>query len=142
MSLDQCALDPDGNLKDPKDIQWFNDPDNTQPLPNPTGAALAQPPSLGRGHRNKTANQFLDAVACEQLDSDQELDALNPFIQPSKPKHAARSLNISSHSARPPPLASSNLFKVLPVEESSDDEDDGSFKSDCGSESGDDSSND
>lgn len=53
-------------------------------------------------------------------------------------------LDISSSSARLPPLASSNSFdsEVLPVEESSDDEDNGSFKSDCGSESGDDSGDD
>jgi hypothetical protein len=45
MSSEQCAQNPDGSLKDPKDIQWFNDPDDAQPLPNPT--APAQPPSLG-----------------------------------------------------------------------------------------------
>lgn len=88
MSLDQCASNPDGSLKDLKDIQWFNDPDDAQPLPNPTGTVPAQPLSLGRGRHNKTANQFLDTVAHEQLDSDQELNGLNPFIQSSKPKHA------------------------------------------------------
>ncbi|KAI9569898.1 hypothetical protein HD554DRAFT_2170888 [Boletus coccyginus] len=77
------------------------------------------------------------AVAHEQLDSNQESDA---FIQLSKRKRAAQALNISSSAAHPLSLASSNPFKVLPVEEPSDDEDDGSFKSDCGSESGDNSS--
>ena len=139
MSSDQCALNPNGSLKDTKDIQWFNDLDDAHPLPNPTSTALAQP--LGQGRCNKTANWFLDTVAREQLDSDQEL---NSFIQPSKSKHAVchGALNISNSSACPPPLASSNSFKVLLVEQSSDDEDDGSFKSDCGSESGDDSSDD
>jgi hypothetical protein len=136
MSSEQCAQNPDGSLKDPKDIQWFNDPDDAQPLPNPT--APAQPPSLGRGRRNKTTNRFLDAVAHEQLDSDQEP---NTFIQLSKRKRAARVLNISGTSgARPLSLASGNPFKALPIEEPSDDKDDGSFKLDCGSESGDNSS--
>ena len=53
-------------------------------------------------------------------------------------------LNISSSSACLPPLTSSNSFdlEVLPVEESSDNEDDGSFKLDCGFKSGDDSGDD
>ena len=135
MSSEQCAQNPDGSLKDPKDIQWFNDPDDAQPLPNPT--APVQPLSLGQGHCNKTTNWFLDAVAREQLNSDQESNA---FIQPSKRKRAAQALNISGSAARPLSLTSSNPFKVLPVEEPLDDEDDGSFKSDCGSESGDNSS--
>jgi len=41
MSSDQCAQNPDGSLKDPKDIQWFNDAEDAQPLPFPT--APAQP---------------------------------------------------------------------------------------------------
>ncbi|KAF8126753.1 hypothetical protein EV363DRAFT_1524322, partial [Boletus edulis] len=122
MTSEQCAQNPDGSLKDPKDIQWFNDPDDAQPLLNPTGTTPAQPPSLGR-----------------------ELDVFTT-IQPCKSKRTTRALNTgisSSATARPLPLASSNPFNVLPVEESSDaDEDDGSFKSDCGSESGDDSSDD
>ena len=47
--------------------------------------------------------------------------------------------NISG-SAALPTLSSSNSFETLPVEESSDDDEDGSFKSDSGSESGEDSS--
>jgi hypothetical protein len=36
MSSDQWAQNPDGSLKDPKDIQWFNDAEDDQPLPSPT----------------------------------------------------------------------------------------------------------
>ncbi|KAF8440935.1 hypothetical protein L210DRAFT_986015 [Boletus edulis BED1] len=122
MTSEQCAQNSDGSLKDPKDIQWFNDLDDAQPLLNPTGTTPAQPPSLG-----------------------QELDVFTT-IQPCKPKRATQALNSgisSSAGAHPLPLTSSNPFNVLPVEVSSDaDEDVGSFKSDCGSESGDNSSDD
>ena len=35
MSSEQCALNPDGSLKDLNDIQWFNDAKDIQPLPSP-----------------------------------------------------------------------------------------------------------
>jgi hypothetical protein len=133
MSSDQCAQNPDGSLKDPKDIQWFNDAEDAQPLPFPA----APTHSLGRGLRNKTTNRFSDAVAREKLDSDEE--DLDAFAEPPKRKRAARASNISG-SAALPTLSSSNSFETLPVEESSDDDEDGSFKSDSGSESGEDSS--
>ena len=128
MYSDQCAQNPDGSLKDPKDIQWFNDVEDTQPLPFHT--APAQP--LGRGLCNKTTKCFSDAVAREQLDSDD--DGLHTFTKPPKRKCAVRASNISGDAA----LSSSNSFDTLLVEESSDDED-RSFKSDSGSESDDDS---
>jgi hypothetical protein len=132
MSSDQCAQNPDGSLKDPQEIQWFNDADDTQPLPSTT--TPAQP--LGRGHRNKTTNRFFDAVAREQLDSDEDVGT---FIKPSKRKRAARTSNISGGPA-PAALCSSNSFEMLPVEESSDDDEDDSFKSDSGGKSGEDPS--
>ena len=132
MSSDQCAQNPDGSLKDPKDIQWFNDVEDAQPLPSHT--APAQP--LGRGLRNKTTKRFSDAVAREQLDSDE--DGLNTFAEPPKRKRVVRASNVSGDAA-PQTLSSSNSFDTLPVEESSDDDEDGSFKSDSGSESDDDS---
>jgi hypothetical protein len=132
MSSNQCARNPDGSLKDPKNIQWFNDAEDTQPLPFPAPAHR-----LGRGLRNKTTNRFSDAVAREKLDSDEE--DLHAFAEPPKRKHAARPSNVSG-SAALPTLSPSNLFEMLPVEESSDDDEDGSFKSDSGSESGEDSS--
>jgi len=92
---------------------------------------------LGRGHRNKAMNRFSDALAHEQLDSDEE--DLNAFTEASKRKHAVHASNISG-GAGPPTLSSSNSFETLPVEESSDDNEDGSFKSDSGSESDSDSS--
>lgn len=132
MSSDQCAQNPDGSLKDPQDIQWFNDVEDTQPLPST--AAPARP--LGRGHRNKTTNRFFEAVARDQLDSDEDIGT---FIKPSKRKCAARTSNISGGPA-PATLSSSNSFETLLVEESSDDDEDGSFKSDSGDKSGEDSS--
>jgi hypothetical protein len=54
MSTDQCAQNPDGSLKDAKDIQWFHDKDDAQPLPST--AAPVQP--LGRGLRNKATSRF------------------------------------------------------------------------------------
>lgn len=131
MSTDQCAQNPDGSLKDPKDIQWFHDKDDAQPLPSTTArSAPAQP--LGRGLRNKTATRFLDAVAREQLGSDEE--DLDGFSRPPKRKRAARTSNIS-RGAAPPTLSSKNSFETLPVEESSDDENDRTFQIDSGSES-------
>ena len=125
MSSDQCAQNPNGSLKDPKDIQWFDDAEDAQPLPS-----LAAPThSLGRGLRNKTTNRFSDAIAREKLDSDEE--DLNVFTEPPKRKRTARASNVSG-SAALPTLSSSNSFETLPVEESSDDDEDGSFKSDSG----------
>ncbi|KIM85637.1 hypothetical protein PILCRDRAFT_86839 [Piloderma croceum F 1598] len=122
---------PDGSLKDLKDIQWFNDVEDAQPLPSV--AAPAKP--LGQGLHNKTTNQFPDAVAHEQLDSDS--DDLNTFTEPPKCKCTAHTSNISG-GVTPPTLSSSNLFETLPVEESSDDDKDG-FRSESGSESSDNS---
>jgi hypothetical protein len=129
MSSDQCAKNPDGSLKDPKDIQWFNDAEDAQPLPSP-----AKP--LGRGHCNKATNWFSDALTREQLDSDEE--DLNAFTKVPKRKRAVHASNVSG-GAGPLTLSSSNLFETLLVEESSDDNEDGSFKLDSGSESDSDS---
>ncbi|KAG1816120.1 uncharacterized protein BJ212DRAFT_1481189 [Suillus subaureus] len=38
----QCALNPDGSLKDAKDITFYNDPDDAVPISAPSSA---QPPS-------------------------------------------------------------------------------------------------
>ena len=58
--LDQCALNPDGSLKDAKDIQWFHDKDDAQPLTSTASSTQPGQP-LSRGLRNKAINQFLDA---------------------------------------------------------------------------------
>jgi hypothetical protein len=139
MPSDQCTLNTDGSLKDPKDIQWFNDPDDTQPLPGP-GVPSTSPPTpptqslpLGQGCHNKVTNKFLDAVACERLDSDNE--ELYARAKLPRRKHASRASNISS-SAAPPILPSKGSFEPFP-EGSSDSDKDGTFQSDSGSESGD-----
>jgi hypothetical protein len=82
-------------------------------------------------------NRFSDAVARERLSSDEE--DLDGFTEPPKHKHTLHTLNISDGAA-PPSISSSNSFETLPVEESLDDNQDGSFKSDSGSESDTDSS--
>ena len=88
-----------------KDIQWFNDAEDLQPLP-----FLAAPThSLGRGLRNTTMNRFSDAVAREKLDSDEE--DLNALAEPPKRKRAACASNISG-SAALPTLSSSNSFET------------------------------
>ncbi|KAG1895771.1 uncharacterized protein F5891DRAFT_889596, partial [Suillus fuscotomentosus] len=38
-----CALNPDGSLKDAKDIIFYNDPDDAVPIPTPSSSA--QPPT-------------------------------------------------------------------------------------------------
>ena len=40
MSSDQCANNSDSSLKDAKDIQYLNDPDDSNPLPTPTAEPL------------------------------------------------------------------------------------------------------
>ena len=67
---------------------------------------------------------------------DEDLDT---FAEPLKCKCAAQSLNASGTTT--PALSSSNLFEALLVGESLDDNEDGSFKSNLGSESGGDTSN-
>lgn len=128
MSTDQCALNPDGSLKDPKDIQWFHDKDDAHPLPS---SAPVQ--TLGRGLRNKATNRFSDAIACERLGSDEE----NPdtFTRPPKRKRAAHASDGSGDSA--PTLPLTNSLEAPLVEEISDDEKDGAFQSDSRSESSD-----
>ena len=129
MSLDQCAQNPNGSLKDLKDIQWFNDVEDSQPLPFPAAPSHC----LGRGLHNKTTNWFSDAVTCEKLDSDEE--DLDTFSEPPKHKHAAHASNISG-CASVLTLSSSQSFEMLLMEESLDDDEDGSFKTDSGSELG------
>jgi hypothetical protein len=77
-------------------------------------------------------NRFSDAVAREQLDSDEE--DLSAFTEPPKRKRTGWASNISGRAAFPT-LSLSNLFETLPVEESLDDDEDGSFQSESGSES-------
>ena len=77
-------------------------------------------------------NRFLGAIAHEQLDSDEDLNA---FAEPPKRKHVA---NVSGVAA-PQTLSLSNSFETLTVEESSDDDKDGSFKLDSGDKSSDNS---
>ena len=136
MFTDQCALNPDGSLKDAKDIEWSYDKDDEQPLPRlgvpsmtPATATPAQP--LGRGLRNKATTWFLDAITHEQLGSDGEDP--DTFVKPPRRKHAAQ----PARAPQPPPtLFSSNSFAVLPVEEPSDNENDGTFQTEeSGSES-------
>jgi hypothetical protein len=158
MASEQCAQNADGSLKDAKDIVWFNDPDDPQPLPPlpstppPNDAQPLQadqvlpstvPParSLGRGRRNKVTNRFTDAVARERLGSDEDdTDALAkqpsrghiPRIRlPARAPHAPHVLGGTDATSDP----SSGLFDALPEESS--DGDDASFRTKSGSESGD-----
>jgi hypothetical protein len=134
MSMDQCAQNPDGSLKDPNDIQWYHDKDDARPLPSIT--IPARP--LGCGLHNKTANRFLDAVAHEQLGSDDE--DLNALARPTKRKGAPRTSKMSGGVASSTlSLTSKKTSETLLVEESSDDEKDESFQADSGSDSGDNS---
>ena len=105
MSSDQCTQNSNGSLKDSKNIQWFNDAEDAQPLPS---AAPAQ--HLGWGLHNKTMNRFSDAVACEQLGSDKE--DLDGFTEPPKRKCTLHALNISDGTA-PSSLSLSNLNQTL-----------------------------
>jgi hypothetical protein len=125
MSSDQCAQNPDGSLKNPKDIQWFNDKDDNVPIPS--SAAHSKP--LGRGLDTKTTNRLSDANACEQLGSDEE--DLVAFSQPPKCKCATR----ASAGTKPPTLSSANLFESLQVEESAGDDEEESFNTEPGDES-------
>lgn len=134
MSTDQCAQNPgpDGSLKDEKDTQCFHDKDDAPPLPSV--AALALP--LSSGLCNKATNRLFDAVAREQLGSDEEDQGT--FTRPPRHRHAARASNISG-GPTPPTLSSRNSFENLPVEEC---EKDGDFQPDSGSESDNDSADD
>jgi hypothetical protein len=76
-------------------------------------------------------NQFSDTIAHEKLDSDEDLNA---FAEPPKHKQAAHDANFSG-AAAPQTLSSSNSFETLLVEESLDDNKDGSFKLGSGDES-------
>lgn len=133
MSSDQCALDPDGSLKDARDIQWYNDPDDDQPLPpaplGPPAVSPAEP--LGRGRRNKVTSRFADAVARERLRSDDE------DIAPARPPTRKR-LVAPPRATAPGP--SDDAVDTLP-KESSDADENASFRAssssaESGSESG------
>ena len=43
---DQCAVAPDGSLKDAADIQWYNDPDDSAPLPSASRSSTGTSPLL------------------------------------------------------------------------------------------------
>ncbi len=50
MTNEQCAVDVLGNLKDASEIEWFNDPDDTEALPRTASTsasttAIASPES-------------------------------------------------------------------------------------------------
>ena len=130
MSTHHSTQNPDGSLKDTKDIEWFHDKDDAQPLPSTV--APAKP--LGHGLCNKATKRFLHAVACEQLGSDEE--DLDASARPPRHKHTAHASNVSGGAA-PPTLSSKNSFEILLAEEFSDNEKDGSFQSDDSSESDD-----
>lgn len=42
MTLDNCAIGPDGELLDASKIVWFNDPDDDQPMASATTSSTAQ----------------------------------------------------------------------------------------------------
>jgi hypothetical protein len=102
-----------------------------QPLTSTATPATATPARpLGRGLHNKATTQFLDAIAHEQLGSDGEDP--DTFVKPPRHKHAAQ----PARTPQPPPtLSLSNSFVVLPVEEPSDNENNGTFQTESGSES-------
>ena len=124
MSSDQCAENSDGSLKDAKDIQWFNDPDDSNPLPTPT----AEP--LGCGLQSKATNQLSDTLACKLLDSDEEdAEDSNGFTKIARHKCTLCAASNASSGAATPALSSANSFEVLPDEDSeNDDNGDRSFK--------------
>ena len=81
----------------------------------------------------------MDAIAHEQLGSDGEDP--DTFVKPPRHKRAAQPARAPQPpptlAPQPPPtLSSSNSFAVLPVEEPSDNENDGTFQTEeSGSES-------
>lgn len=95
---DQCALNFNGSLKVTKDIQWFYDKDNTQPLTFTTSSTQSGQP-LSCNLRNKATNQFLDTVAYKQSDSDEE--DLNVFAKPPRHKYATYYIHQKSLMALP-----------------------------------------
>jgi hypothetical protein len=126
MSTDQCAQNPDGSLKDTKEIQWFYNKDDAEPLPldrSATGPSQA----LGCGLRNKATNRFVDAVACEQLGSDEK-----DLYGPPRRKRVAHASGGAVPPAVPPAIS---LKSPPPMEAYSDDENNATFPSDLGSES-------
>ena len=124
MSSDQCAKNSDSSLKDAKDIQWFNDPDDSNPLPTPT----AEP--LDHGLWLKATNQLLDTLAHELLDSDEEdAEDTDGFTKIAMCKHTSCAASNVSSGAATPALLLANFFEVLPDEDSeNDDNGDRSFK--------------
>jgi hypothetical protein len=126
MSTDQCAQNPNGSFKDTKEIQWFYDKDDAEPLPlDPSAVGPSQ--ALWHGLCNKATNRFMDAVAREQLGSDEE-----DLYGPPRCKHIAR----ASGSAVPPAVSPAiSLKSPPPMEGYSDNENNTTFPSDLGSES-------
>ena len=124
MSSDQCANNSDSSLKDAKDIQYLNDPDDSNPLPTPT----AEP--LGCGLQSKATNWLSDALAHELLDSDEEdAEDADGFTKITRCKCTSCAASNASSGAATPALSLANSFEVLPDEDSeNDDNGDRSFK--------------
>lgn len=116
---DQCALNPDGSLKDASEIEFIHDPDDARPVTSST----TQP--LGRGHRTKRMDLFSKSIAREQLGSDIEDD--EGFVAPPKRRRARRTV---ANTGRTASLGTRNSFERLSGEENATDADDGNFSDD------------
>ncbi|KAG6808577.1 hypothetical protein H0H92_003665 [Tricholoma furcatifolium] len=112
-SSDGCAVGTDGELKDAKDIEWFEDKDNDHPMTGPQEGVLDAP--IRRGSRQRNNERLMQATATEKLN---EFGSLTKKFAPSTQKTQYRSRKQSKD------------IKSTSIEEDNDDSEDGDFHGD------------
>ncbi|KAI9447096.1 hypothetical protein F5148DRAFT_1153540, partial [Russula earlei] len=69
-ATDQCALQPDGTLKDASDIVWFNDKDDDTPI---ASASTVQTGSSVQNQRTQNTAWMWEIIEAEQASSESDL---------------------------------------------------------------------
>ncbi|KAK0237410.1 hypothetical protein EDD85DRAFT_789575 [Armillaria nabsnona] len=67
---DQCAIGPDGQLKDSADIEWFNDADDSAPVAGPSSKDSDLHYILGRGGCKQKTEQLNESLTAQKLNDD------------------------------------------------------------------------
>lgn len=87
-----CALDADGKLMDASQINFFNSPGDERPISGPGVTPSSPTPAAkqvpGRPQRNSNRSKYLQAIASEKLDSDEDIDTVPKPSQAAKRKKA------------------------------------------------------
>jgi hypothetical protein len=142
--IDQSALGPDGRLLDASEIEWYNDPDDAQPI-QPTSSVqgtvfkctafgdLITHSFVLSGQRSRpvrvtTGTRLAEALAAEKLDefgnpTQSSNSSCQRVIQPLKPRASAKRKRTTKDNANTD--TEDRTFTASAAEDGSDDDSDG-----------------